>query len=62
MMQSPWGTLRVAGTVADFLTLLSVEPSSNPHAWDLTDKHRVLWLLPTKYLHDVLSSVGKSQG
>ena len=56
------GTLRVARTAADFLTHLSAEPSSTPQAWDLTDKHRVLWLLPTKSLRDVLSSVGKSQG
>ena len=56
------GTLRVAGTAADFLTHLSAEPSSTPQAWDLTDKRRVLWLLPTKSLRDVLSSVGKSQG
>jgi len=47
------GTLRVARTADDFLNPMpsSAEPSSTPQAWDMTDKHRVLRLLPSKALH-----------
>ena len=58
------GTLRVAGTAEDYLKPLSAEPSSTPEAWDMTDKHRVLWLLPTRDLHvaTVTSAIGKGKG
>ena len=57
-------TLRVAGTAEDFLKPLSAEPSSTQDAWDMTDKHRVLWLLPTRDLHvaAVRSAIGKGKG
>ena len=39
----------------------SVEPNSASE-WDMTDKHRVLWLVPIKLLQEVAHASTKEQG
>ena len=39
----------------------SVEPNSASE-WDMTDKHRVLWLVPIKLLQEVAHASKKEQG
>jgi hypothetical protein len=60
------GSLRVAGTAADFMRSEPSYDMTSDHkeAWDSTDKHKVLWLVPTKLLQTVagISTGGKGSG
>ena len=60
------GSLRVAGTAADFMRSEPSYDMTSDHkeAWDSTDKHKVLWLVPTKLLQTQagISTGGKGSG
>jgi len=55
------GTLRVAGTAAAFMSHAQA-PSLTSEAWDSTDKHKVLWMVPTRCLQEAAGIVKGSKG